>query len=223
MPQSPVVARPASSVLVLRPNNGVEVLMVQRPDRGFFGGLMVFPGGAVEPCDESIVSHHVDRSFRVAGLRETAEEVGILVTGSGYVSAQDLRGADLLDHAGRVESGLGIDRMTLISRWITPEFAPKRFDTRFYLVSIEGDPEIALDANELVGFSWVTPGEAIRKHSDNEWLMVLPTVSHLRWLARHESIEAAEAAASGADGRTIIEPIDPDNELLVRFRGDSEH
>lgn len=222
MAQVPVVPRPASTVLVLRPNNGLEVLMVQRPDRGFFGGLMVFPGGAVEPCDEGVVSSHADARYRVAGLRETAEEVGVLVTGSGYVPAPSARGGALLEYAARAETGLGIDRMTLISRWVTPEMAPKRFDTRFYLVAIEGDPEIILDTNELVDFSWITPREALRKHSEDEWPMILPTVSHLRWLARWETITATVAAASGADGLTIIEPIESSEELLVRYRGEDE-
>lgn len=222
MPHVPVVPRPASSVLVLRPNDGFEVLMVQRPDRGFFGGLMVFPGGAVERCDEGVVSDHTDARYRVAGLRETAEEVGVLVTESGYVPAPAARGGALLEHADRFESGLGIDRMTLISRWVTPEIAPKRFDTWFYLVAIDGDPEIILDSNEVVGFSWINPRDALRKHSEKEWPMILPTISHLRWLARWETIPTAVAAATGADGLTIIEPIERSDELLVRYRGEDE-
>jgi hypothetical protein len=39
-------------------------------------------------------------------------------------------------------------------------------------------------------------------------------------LARRSSVSEAEAAARGADGMTIIEPIEKDRELLVRYRGD---
>ncbi len=221
MSQNRVAARPASTVLLVRSNNGLEVLMVQRPARGFFGGLMVFPGGAVEPCDIEIGGGKGDDDFRVAGLRETAEEVGVVVTPMGHVVSPHLRGAGLLDEVGARE-GWGTDRMTLISRWITPRVAPKRFDTRFYLVPIEGDPEVVLDPNELVGYSWVTPAQALSNHALGDWSMILPTISHLRWLARRSTVTEAELAASGADGLTIVEPIEREDGFLVRYRGENE-
>lgn len=217
----PVVARPASTVLLVRSNNGLEVLMVQRPARGFFGGLMVFPGGAVEPCDIERGRSEGDHDFRIAGLRETAEEVGVAVTPSGHVVSPRLRGAELLGEVAAGE-GWGTDRMTLVSRWITPRIAPKRFDTRFYLVPIEGDPKVTLDPDELVGHSWVTPAQALRNHAGGEWAMILPTLSHLRWLERRSTIDEAVYAARGTDGLTIIEPIEGESELLVRYRGEHE-
>ena len=218
----PVVARPASTVLLVRSNNGLEVLMVQRPARGFFGGLMVFPGGAVEPCDvDRARTEGGDQDFRIAGLRETAEEVGVAVTPSGHIVSPRLRGAELLGEVAAGE-GWGTNRMTLVSRWITPRMAPKRFDTRFYLVPIDGDPEIRLDPGELVGHSWVSPGQALRNHATGDWAMILPTLSHLRWLERRSTIAEAVFAASGADGLTIVEPIEDEQELLVRYRGEDE-
>jgi 8-oxo-dGTP pyrophosphatase MutT (NUDIX family) len=216
MSEKTVLARPASSVLMIRQNDRLEVLMVQRPARGFFGGLMVFPGGAVEACDTGSGGPDIDGQFRIAGLRETAEEVGLAITSSGSRPSPRLRGAELL----MAVDDWGLDRMTLVSRWLTPKFAPKRFDTRFYLVPIMGDPEIVLDTNELVDYSWIGAEEALDKYHRDEWSMILPTISHLRWLARRSSVSGAEAAARGADGMTIIEPIEKDRELLVRYRGD---
>ncbi|HSO49562.1 MAG TPA: hypothetical protein VLS86_03365, partial [Acidimicrobiia bacterium] len=60
MTDPPVPARPAATVMLLRDAEpGVEVLMVSRPARGFFGGLTVFPGGAVDPEDESALAAEV--------------------------------------------------------------------------------------------------------------------------------------------------------------------
>jgi hypothetical protein len=36
--------------------------------------------------------------------------------------------------------------------------------------------------------------------------MFLPTISHLRWLARHSGIEDAVAAAQSADDRSLVQP-----------------
>lgn len=220
MSESPVVPRPASTVLVVRSNGGLEVLMVRRPDRGFFGGLMVFPGGAVEDCDRAWSSSHSDAEFRVAGVRETAEEVGFIITESGFVPSPLVRGQVLLDQIATSGDSLGLDRLVLVSRWLTPRVAPTRFDTRFYIVSFEGDPDVVVDQNEIEEHFWTSPRAALKRHEDGEWAMILPTIAHLRWLSRRNTADDAVAAANGADGLTIIEPIAADGELLVRYRGE---
>jgi 8-oxo-dGTP pyrophosphatase MutT (NUDIX family) len=193
-------------------DRGLEVLMVVRPPRGFFGGLTVFPGGAIDPEDASalaravVVGDHPDHACRAAALRELAEETGIALTVAGPAHAPMLRGAALLrafDEAGVQLDG---DALTLVSRWVTPEYAPKRFDTRFYLARAEGAPEVRIDAAELVGHAWVSPTEALRRHSAGEWEMFLPTLAHLRWLERRPDVDDAIASAAGADDRSLILP-----------------
>ena len=217
---SDVPVRPASTVLVIRPSSGsgIEVLMVQRPSRGFFGGLMVFPGGALERCDFVPNPAFDDSEHRTAAIRETAEEVGFLVTSTGFVPSPRLKGGQLVDWWNSSGIDPGFERMTLVSRWVTPEGAPTRFDTRFYLVAIDDDPEIILDSDELVGHAWVKPRHAMDQVRQGTWQMILPTMSHLRWLSRHATVEGAVAAAGGADGQTVIEPVASDGELRVRYR-----
>ncbi len=218
MPDVPV--RQASTVLVIRPSStsGIEVLMVQRPARGFFGGLMVFPGGALESCDFVPSLAFDDSPHRMAGIRETAEEVGFLVTSTGLVPSPRIKGGELVDWWSSSGIEPGFERMTLVSRWVTPDGAPTRFDTRFYLVAIDEDPEIILDLDELVGHAWVTPRRGIDEVRQGTWQMILPTMSHLRWLSRHTTVESAVAAAGGADGLTVIEPVASDGDLMVRYR-----
>jgi 8-oxo-dGTP pyrophosphatase MutT (NUDIX family) len=191
---------------------GIEVLMVRRHSRGFFGGLTAFPGGAVDPDDESdlaievVISEDPDRTFRVAALRELAEETGIALTEAGMVQARPGRGLALL--RSLKDAGLRLDgsALTLVSRWVTPEFAPKRFDTRFFLVRADDAPEVRLDPLELVDHMWVTPSSALRRHGDGEFEMFLPTVAHLRWLERRSKVDDAVSSAAGAEGRSLIQP-----------------
>ena len=66
--------RPAASVLLVRDIEArLEVLVVERPARGYFGGLYVFPGGAVDPVDHSELARtrgqRSDPGPRVSGGR----------------------------------------------------------------------------------------------------------------------------------------------------------
>ena len=186
--------------------------MVERAHRGYFGGLMVFPGGGVDEADTSDVAQEVvsgdadDQSHRAAALREVAEETGIAITTRGIRPAPNARGLDL--YVGFQADGASLDGecLVLVSRWITPGGAPKRYDTRFYVVEVEGDPAIRLDASELVCHSWVSPEIALGRYKKGEWKMFPPTVSHLRWMARLSSVADVISSAVGADGRTVIEP-----------------
>lgn len=218
---SSVPARAAASVLLLRDaGDYLEVLMVQRPARGFFGGLMVFPGGAVEDCDRA-ASGAEGEEFLVAAIRETAEEVGLLLTAEGSEPAPPLRGTALLEEIGQPALQQARSRLTLISRWLTPEFAPKRFDTRFFVAGIKGNPDVILDQEELISHSWTTPSAALAHSEQGSWELILPTIAHLRWLARWRTTGEAVRAARGADGGTIIEPVSlDDGSLAARYRGE---
>jgi 8-oxo-dGTP pyrophosphatase MutT (NUDIX family) len=198
--------------MLVRNTEAVEVLMVRRPARGFFGGLTVFPGGAVDPVDRSPLAGQVvvgggeDHEFRSAALRELAEETGLALTPTGVIPSPDAIGAELFD--ALLQSGISLDggALTLVSRWVTPEEAPSRFDTRFYLTSVGTTPEIRLAPDELVDHFWITAEDALQELQRRELDMFLPTISHLRWLSLRASAEEAVAAAKGADGRTLIAP-----------------
>lgn len=210
------VPDPAATVLALRPStSGFEVLMVHRNSRGFFGDLVVFPGGRVDPLDAVRGQGDDDLAHRWAALREFAEEVGILITSEGAAEAPGLRDHAFYEWLDRQPLSPGLDRMVLVSRWVTPEHAPRRFDTRFYVVSCAESPSVALDADELVGHEWVTPATALRRQADGEWAMMQPTISHLHWLSRRESIEAALTSAHGAELRALATPeVDGDGSIL---------
>ncbi|MFC4140238.1 MULTISPECIES: NUDIX domain-containing protein [unclassified Microbacterium] len=67
----------AGTAVVLRDApEGLQVLLLLRPDRGSFAGSWVFPGGRVEAGD--LGDDEVEQA-RAAAMRETAEEAGIRI------------------------------------------------------------------------------------------------------------------------------------------------
>src|SRR6516225_11494528 len=86
--------RPASTILLLRDSvaaKEIEVFMMVRHHQiEFNSGALVFPGGSVDAGDREIVARsdlysggeglsESDRGFRIAAIRETFEESGILL------------------------------------------------------------------------------------------------------------------------------------------------
>lgn len=127
--------------------------------------------------------------------------------GTSEVEDGDLRHTALREL--REETGVDVDdvdRLTLVSRWVTPSVAPERFDTIFYLLELASSVEAVVDGREVVGHAWVTPEEALGLARTGTWAMILPTLSHLRWLNRRSSISEALFSARGADGQTLVEP-----------------
>ena len=213
---------PAATVIVLRPGTSApEVLMVHRHQRGHFGGLTVFPGGGVDDSDCRDLARQVvpgdweDHDHRAAALRELAEEAGLLAVADGVIRAPAAKGEDL--YAALREGGVVMDSssLVLVSRWVTPEFFPRRFDTRFYLLAAAETPDVIIDEDELLGFSWTTPKDALCRYEEGEWSMFLPTLAHLRWLALRSSVEDALESARGADGRSVIEPTRAEDGSLI--------
>src|ERR1700760_1280659 len=89
-----VKPRDASTILLLRDNkaaNEIEVfMMVRHYEIDFNSGALVFPGGSVDKNDKEIIARPelysggegldaAALSFRIAAIRETFEESGILL------------------------------------------------------------------------------------------------------------------------------------------------
>ena len=167
--------------------------MVRRPPRGLFGGVWVFPGGTVDSGDEVVGDVSFDQAFRRAAVRELAEEVGILVD---------------------------VDSLAFVSRWITPVIYPRRYDTHFYLAPLGSALPLKLAVEEIEEATYITPATALGAHQAQQWPMVLPTLAHLRWLARFATIEEAfhstihRQGHSGARPDPVSPKLAPDGSLL---------
>lgn len=199
--------RPAATLVVVRPGaEGIEVLMLERPEDGYFGGLWVFPGGGVEDADHSplarraVTGDGADHPWRAAALRETVEEVGLAVTTPPSPRSMVAEGPAVFESVLQSSARLDGAGIRLLSRWVTPEGAPTRYDTRFYLAVMEGDPALVPRPAEVIDVAWVDPADALARGEEGSWSLVLPTIHHLRWLERHRDVRSAREAADRGTG-----------------------
>jgi len=197
-----ITPKDAAAIILLRPNadpNNPEVYLVKRSTKlAFLGGFQAFPGGQRETSDAEVrVENYSDQESAVmisCAARELFEEVGVLLargsqtltTGQLTSLFDDLESKrmswpELLRHYGL---HLDASDFTFVGRWVTPPFAPRRFDTWFFLANCppKQDPRVTPDS-ELESGDWISARDAHAKWERSEMIAVPPVLHALGTLA----------------------------------------
>ena len=202
----------------------LEVFMVVRHHAiDAFSGALVFPGGKLEEADgdpqlkarcagaDKISAGEL--KFRIAGVREAFEECGILLARKrgqrNLIAAADLKGieekwrakltkdeASIVDLVEAEDLEIATDLMTPFAHWITPIFAPKRFDTWFYLAEAPEDQLALHDGSESVDSVWIGAQDAIDEATAGKRTLVHATTKNLELLAEGGTVTGALSQAS---------------------------
>ena len=230
-----VTPRSASTVLLLRDSAAREIevfMMVRHHQIEFNSGALVFPGGSVEAGDTAIAERGelysggegcdaAGLSFRIAGIRETFEESGILLARpKGSTALIDAKRASEIEAAHRTalnerktsfldvlvagDLSLAIDALVPYAHWITPEGMPKRFDTWFFLAAAPPDQLGAHDGRESTDSVWVSPHEALEGGENGRFKLPFPTTRNLIKLGKQPRVAAALDEASGKPVVTVM-------------------
>ncbi|MFF7948741.1 NUDIX hydrolase [Streptomyces griseorubiginosus] len=154
-----------------------------------------------------------------AAVRETYEEAGVLLAGPTPESVVgDTRGADWeadraalvareLSFAGFLERrGLVLrsDLLGVWTRWITPEFESRRYDTWFFVAALPEGQRTRNASTEADRTVWIRPQDAAEGYDKGELLMMPPTIATLRQIAGYGSAADALAAAPGRDLTPVL-------------------
>jgi 8-oxo-dGTP pyrophosphatase MutT (NUDIX family) len=202
----------------------LEVFMVVRHHQiDAFSGALVFPGGKLEDadgdprlrarCGSAEKCSDEELKFRVAGVREAFEECGILLARKrgqrAVVAAADLKGieerwrarlakdeATIVDLAEAEDLEIATDLMTPFAHWITPTFAPRRFDTWFFLAEAPEDQVALHDGSESVDSVWIKPQAAIDEANAGKRTLVHATFKNLELLVEGRTVTGAISQAS---------------------------
>src|ERR1700710_2249577 len=218
-----VTPRPASTILLLRDSAAttgeIEVfMMVRHYEIDFNAGALVFPGGSVDEGDKEIIAapelysggegfDEATLSFRIAAIRETFEESGILLARpKGSKTLVDAKTASAIEAAHRADlcdgkitflkvltdNGmlLALDELVPYAHWITPEGMPKRFDTWFFLAAAPPAQIGAHDGRESTDSIWLSPREALAGGESGRCKLPFPTTRNLIRLRQQPSGKA---------------------------------
>ncbi|NEY33563.1 NUDIX hydrolase [Streptomyces sp. PRKS01-65] len=243
-------------------------LLRRRASMAFAGGAYAYPGGGVDPRDggafppeggrEPAAAYDIgwagptrawwaDRlgvdeagaqAIVCAAVRETYEEVGVLLAGPTADSVVgDTTGADWeADRAALVARDLSfaefLRRRSLVlrsdllgawARWITPEFEARRYDTWFFVAALPRGQRTRNVSTEADRAVWMTPAEAAAGYDKGELLMMPPTIATLRQLTAYGSAAGALAAAPGRDLTPVQAEARPaDGEIVLTWPGHDE-
>lgn len=242
----------AATVMILRPCRDrrikdIEILMVLRNRRSrFVPGYHVYPGGILDPDDygpgierfsrgigrtqaaeiiPDMLSSGMALGAWVAGIRETFEEVGMLIAqrkdGSpvtirtqeerkrffGYRKAlnnREIKFSQILEKEGIF---LSLDRLYYSSHWITPEPLPLRYDVRFFMTEALAGQSVSHDGTELTEHTWIRPAKALEEYEKGKMDMVLPQIMTLCDISRFRNVGEAIASAKQRKVHTYLTKI----------------
>jgi 8-oxo-dGTP pyrophosphatase MutT (NUDIX family) len=202
MPNEPGVARPASTILLLRQGvaDAIEVfMMVRHYQIEFASGALVFPGGSVDPGDQGIIdkpelyagSAGLDAAtlnFRIAAIRETFEESRILL-------ARPRGSSDLIPAVRAAE--------------IADAHRDALNDGKISFAQILADNALLLALDLLVPYAhWITP-EGMKKRFDTWFFLAAAPPEQLGMHDGKESTDSIwlsprQALEGGASGRFTL-------------------
>ncbi len=222
--KNPAETRLAATIMLLRDGSDLlEVFMVERHHKIDFAFCR---GADSDSPDENTV--------RVAAIRETFEECGVLLARprgapdlvdgvrleSLATSYRDrLQNGDLsmLDMVRAEELELAFDLLVPFAHWITPEFMPKRFDTHFFLVAAPPDQLAVHDGFEAVDSLWTTIPRALELEKTGQRTIIFPTLENMKKLGRSRSVEDALENARRDTIVTVLPRFskDPDGTLMM--------
>ncbi|WP_027017101.1 MBL fold metallo-hydrolase [Comamonas composti] len=213
--RQPVEPLKAATVLLVRDcadGQGFEVLMTQRsPKASFAPTAYVFPGGGIEAQDAESQAHACARvratqeplriTQALAGLRETFEELGILLaydTAGHQVTPQALAGLDrkapLIPQCQARGWLLAVDQLRYLAHWTADRDLPRRFDVPFFIARMPEGQEPEADGTEQFTPVWVRPLQALERHRAGDFPIIFPTIRTLDRLSRYADTQALFAA-----------------------------
>lgn len=169
-------------------------------------------------------------SLRITGIRETFEETGVLLCKSklahasqpsrwaSYLSGHEIKNwqkkvqedaNEFISLCRRFECYPDIWSLQEWSNWLTPSVYTKRFNTVFFLITLDQMPTAVSSSNEINELKWSTPEELLESCYKQEIILPPPQFYELSRLVNFGSVEhlANYAVQKNAAGSELWMPV----------------
>ena len=145
-------------------------------------------------------------AYWITAIRELFEEAGILLAYNKEGELIDFKDKELRDkfssfrrliHGEKFTMGemmvkedlfYAVDSLLYLSHWITPEFSPRRFDTRFFIARLPEEQSPQHYEDEITESAWAEPTQALLRWEKGEMSMIMPTLATLKSLTRFKTL-----------------------------------
>ena len=170
-------------------------------------------GGRRVRCDPPLA-----KGLVVAAVRETFEETGLLLAGpDAGTGVSDTSGDDLQAARGALDEGelafadfltdrglvLRADLLGAWAHWITPEFEPRRYDTRFFVAALPEGQRVGTMSRESDRAAWVPLSAVLASVEAGDVAMMPPTIAACRDVSALTAATVVEASV-GREFPTIL-------------------
>lgn len=159
----------------------------------------------------NLISRHV--SLRINAIRETFEEMGIVLCRDGasqsttsssignfyHTKSLDIPSIQYKIHNNHKSLLSFCEEFNIVpditnvhdwSCWLTPTMLrPKRFETAFYLVALNSIPPAYPESHEVQNFSWKTPDELLSEYANRQIWLPPPQFVEMRRLSTIENFD----------------------------------
>ena len=224
---APVTPRPSATIVVAREGaTAPEILLVRRRAGDAFGDSYTFPGGVIDPDEETAQVFCAGLSpanadailgldeggldYYSAAIRELFEETGILLARNEWGEwVSDV--SRFADERRQVDKGklpwpeflkrhglcMAVDTMHYFAWWETPKTEPKRWTTRFFVTVLPPGQTATHDGYELTDCQWIPAGEAVAMREARDIPMPMPTYRNLMLMTEFDTVESLVDWARG--------------------------
>jgi 8-oxo-dGTP pyrophosphatase MutT (NUDIX family) len=170
-------------------------------------------------------------AFWVAALRECFEEAGVMVARprdhepsergrlldtsdpevfrrfAAHRDALNAGDVGLLEVCAQEGLVLAADAVHYVAHWITPELAPRRYDTRFFVTAAPPGQQARHDDGETVDTIWIGPADALARGRRGDIQLLPPTIACLAGIESFRSADQVMTWAAAIDHVVTVQPI----------------
>ena len=208
-----VEVRPAVSVLLVRDSaQGLEVFVQHRvATMDFAAGMVVYPGGRVDPIDSETASAIPFDSSLLSAHENLWQHSTLAQNWQSAGRPEPSFAGVLLACAQRElheETGGRVPAQALVpwANWTTPPGPPRRFDTYFYLAD-GTSVEVRHQTTEATDSQWLSTTEILRRRSAGKARLMRPTLVLL------DELHQLGSARAALDIHRIVDPVRPTDEV----------